>query len=401
MGAAGAFVQNMTYLTLFSTQERLPMYVAAVSSVWAIGLIIGGPIGSIFARDFNWRWAIYFPIPCVGAALILGVLCIPNYSFVFPQVSILQRLMHIDPLGLLLNMLVPFLFAIAVTFPNVVWDWLPGSYSVLWTIFGLFCTFWIAQQHWCLLTRPEERALPIHILPRTDLLPIWISTACAGSTYAITIYYTPLFYAFCQGLDAIDQMVKLLPFTLIFIFTAMLTGRLLSVMKLYGVIYVSGGFIVANGSVIMAALMSKKTVTGSQIMGLEALIGVGLGLHFQHGLAISDIINKSRQDRIDSLLICNMAQMGGIAVTLAVAGSLFQNIGYDLLLDALGQGAFSPHEIREALAGVTSTVRKNPLLLEKATEAVAVAISREFFISTSAGLICLFCGLCMSGKFLD
>jgi hypothetical protein len=193
----------------------------------------------------------------------------------------------------------------------------------------------------------------------------------------------------------------MLPFTITFIFTAMLTGRLLQIIKRYGVVYILGGFIVANGSVIMAALMSKNTITNSQVMGLEALMGVGLGLQFQHGLAISDVINKSRQDRIDSLLMCNMAQMGGIAITLAVAGSIFQNLGYDLLSDTLGQGIFSPHEIREALAGVSSTIWRDPLILKRAMEVVAVVIAREFLISTTAGLLCFFCGLCMVGKMLE
>lgn len=377
------------------------MYVAAVSSMWAIGLIMGGPIGSIFARNLSWRWAMYFPIPCVGVAFISALVCVPNYVFVLPQVSILQRLSHIDALGILLNVIVPLLFAIAVTFPNVVWNWSPGSFLVLWTIFGILLAFWVVQQYWCLLTRSEERAIPIRILHRVDLLPIWVSTACAGSTYAIIIYYTPLFYAFSQGLDAIAQTIRMLPFTVVFIFTAMLTGRLLPVIKRYGIIYVFGGFIASSGSVIMAAIMSSDSVTDSQIMGLEALIGIGLGLQFQHGLAISEIVNKTRKDRVDSLLVCNMAQMGGIAVTLAIAGSLYQNVGYDLLSSALENEALSHQEIREALAGVSSTVWKNPLLLEKATEAIATVVSREFFIPTSAGLLCFLCGLCMSGRILE
>ncbi|KAL4863810.1 major facilitator superfamily domain-containing protein [Aspergillus spectabilis] len=201
----------------------------------------------------------------------------------------------------------PVLFAVALEFSGSVWSWSSGSTIAVWIVFGLVTIAWALQQTLCILTTPDQRSIPLHLLTRLDLLPLWVASGCAGASYAVTLCYTPLFFAFARGHDALQQTVCILPFILVFIVVVILVATI-------------------AGAAAMAKSMNDLTTPESQLMGLEALIGIGLGCSFQHVVGISNVINKAPQDRVDSAILFSMAQMGAIAIVLSVAGSIFQNV---------------------------------------------------------------------------
>lgn len=396
----------MSYMAVFATPAETPGLFASMSAMWAVGLVIGGPIGSAFADNHHatWRWAFYLNIPLVGIGFAIALFCVPLHSL-GAKIPVWKRLIKIDPLGIALNMAAPVLFGLAMTFSGPIWAWGSGASIAIWVVFGVVLIFWGVQQYFCIFTTPEERAFPLHILPRRDLIPLWLASACAGSSYAITLYYTPLYFAFAQGDDALDQTVKLLPFVLVFIVVVMMAGSMLPIFGRYNLMYILAGAATLAGGAAMAGTLSEN-VSESQVLGLEAVIGIGLGMHFQHGIGISNVINKNNRDRVDSVVIFNMAQMGGIAVILAVAGSIFQNVGYSLLQDAIGSEDgvhYTEGEIREALAGVSSVVwqSKDPEVLRRGVAAVSTVIAREFWIVAAGGALCMVCGLLMKWEKLD
>lgn len=410
MGIGGAIVQqtNMTYMAVFATAAETPGLFGTMSAMWAIGLVVGGPIGSALAENAHatWRWAFYLNLPLVGFGFLVAALCIPSHRVAPTDSPILKRLLSIDPLGILFNIAAPVLFAIAVTFSGPIWPWGSAASVATWVVFGVVVIAWVLQQVFCIFTTPEERAFPVHMLKRLDLMPIWIASGCAGASYAVTLYYTPLYFAFARGYGPLQQTVRILPFILVFIVVVLLTGGLLlPVFGRYKFIYLFAGAMTLAGGAAMAVTLERDT-SEAQVMGLEALLGIGLGLHFQHGFGIGNVMNKTARDRIDSTVVCNMVQMGGIAMILAVAGSIFQNVGYSLLSDALagdGSQEYSENEIREALAGVSSAVwqSRDPAVLQKGIDAVTEVISREFYIVLAAGALCLFCSVFMKWDKLD
>ncbi|CAP96309.1 hypothetical protein E8E15_002468 [Penicillium rubens] len=405
MGVGGAVVyqSNLTFVAVFATADETPRLFGLLSAIWAVGLVIGGPIGSAFAsnRHTTWRWAFYINLPCVSVSLALAILCLPR-KYLGPDRPLVSRLMVIDPIGVAFNMAAPVLFALALEFSGPVWKWGSGASIAAWVAFGVVLIEWIVQQYWCIGTTPEQRAVPVHLLSRVDLLPLWIASGCAGASYAITLYYTPLFFAFASGHSAMEQTVRLLPFVMVFIAMVILVGGLLPVFGRYNLIYIVAGIATVAGAGAMAGTLSPG-VSESQVLGLEALIGVGLGCSFQHGVGISSVINKNPRDRVDSAVMFNMAQMGGIAIALAVAGSIFQNAGYNMLTDAIGDSGYSEEELREALAGVSSGVWQsgNPDVRSRGVNAVATVIGQEFYLVVAGGVACLVCGLLMRWERLD
>lgn len=80
-----------------------------------------------------------------------------------------------------------------------------------------------------------------------------------------------------------DQTVRLLPFVQVFIAVVILVGRLLPVFGRYNLIYIVADIATVAGAGAMAGTPSPG-VSKSQVLNLEALIGVGLGCSFQHGV---------------------------------------------------------------------------------------------------------------------
>ncbi|KAJ5814443.1 Major facilitator superfamily domain general substrate transporter [Penicillium pulvis] len=215
VGGDVVYQGNLTPVASFSTPDETPRLFGLLSAVWAMGLVIGGPIGSALASDkqTTWRWAFYMNLP-------------------------------------------------------------------------------------------------------------WLDSP-------------PLFFALARGHSAMQQTVRLLPFVLVFIAVVMLVGGLLPVLGRYNLIYIVAGITTVANAGAMTGTLSPN-VSESQILCLEALMVVGLSCSFQHGVGVSNVINKNPRDRFDSAIVFNMAQMGGFAIALAIAGSVSQNAGYSLLTDAIG-----------------------------------------------------------------
>lgn len=299
-----------------------------VGATWALGLVLGGPIGAAFAENpsTTWRWAFYVNIPILGAALCSALVCLPSHSLADRHEALARRLARLDPLGIALHVASGSLFAVAVTFSGGVWEWGQGADVAVWVIFGVVLISWALQQRFCVFTTERDRAFPVHMLSRLDLVPLWTTCFCAGASYAVTLYYTPLFFAFARGYDAMQQTVRFLPFILLFILCVSLTGRLLPLIGRYFAIYLVGGSLTLAGGLAMTQILAPS-VPQSQVLALEALIGMGVGMTFQHGVAISNVINRRPRDRVDSLSLCNMAQMGGISLVLAAAGGSSKTSG--------------------------------------------------------------------------
>jgi len=325
---------------------------------------------------------------------------LPSHSVAL-DIPLARRLMAVDPVGLVLHAASIILFCLAATFSGAVWTWSDGRTIALWVAYGFIFIFYLVQQAFSLFTKPNERAFPVYLLSNRRLVPLWIATACAGCAYAITLYYTPLYFAFARGSSPIEQTVRLLPFVLVFIFSVILAGALLPIIGRYSPFYLLAGTIVLAGGGALATTLDTST-PDAHVMGLEALIGFGLGLFFAHGLGLSNVILDNNRARVDSLAVFNVAQLGGIAVVLSVAGCVYHNLGFRRLVERLGD-THSERDIREALAGVSSRMLdgSDPVALRVAVETVTEIMAKEFYLLVAAGAICVVCSFFMKWEKLD
>ncbi|KAF4462666.1 Major facilitator superfamily domain general substrate transporter [Fusarium albosuccineum] len=250
--------------------------------------------------------------------------------------------------------------------------------------------------HEYVVTPLDQRGFIAHILSHRELLLIWVASACPGVAYAITLYYMPLFFAFARGLSALEQTVRMLPFIFTFITTVLTVGACLPKLGRYKIISISGG-VVTLGARTALTLILEPGAPEPTVMGLTALVSFGLGLQFQHGTAISNVLMKSPGRGTDGVAVFNMALMGGISVSLVIAVAIYENRGFSLLASALRSDTYGEKDVGEALSGVSSTVWQSsgPRVVSRGIEATAKVISLILCIITSSGAICFVCSPCM------
>ncbi|KAF4950797.1 hypothetical protein FSARC_13094 [Fusarium sarcochroum] len=380
---------------MYATDTQSPLLYGILSGLWAIGLVAGGPVGSAFAESTTatWRWAFFVNLPFLGLAFLGALIFVPgrpDSGDASPQ----NHLADMDILGIVLQISTTVLFAVAATFSGPVWEWNSAPCIAVWTVFATVLVVWCIQQYHSYQKQPGHQVVPITIMTQCHILPLWIASACAGATYAIMLYYMPLFYAFSKGLGALQQTVRLLPFILPFIATVVIVAGCLPRLKQYGLIYLVGGAVTLASATALATTLAPD-VPESRVMGLTALVGVGLGLHFQHSNAISNTINKDPRDRIESAALMNMSLMGGISVALVVAGAIYENRGMSFLKSALGAFDFDEGDLREALAGVSRDFWQGDeaRMLAYGASATSKAIALLFYIVSCSGALCLACGV--------
>lgn len=332
--------------------------------------------------------------------LVLGAVTAPVYILWFPRLGahqhepLLPRIKNLDWLGALLNAATYALFITACTYSGSQWPWNFGSVIALWVMTGITATFFVLQQWTAFLTTKTDRIFPVWCLKSRSLVLLHVGTAGASAVNFFNIYYIPLFFEFTKGDGAIIVAVRLLPFILPQIFTALLSGALLPKLNLYAAWYVASGVMALVGSVLMY-LISAETPTAN-IYGFEVLVGLGTGLTIQAAYSIA-LAKSPAEKGLSAISFINVPQLGGGALALAIAGAIFQNVGFDTLQTALDGKGYSASEIRNALAGGYSDIISNSSLEVRAiaSDAIGSTIAKVYGVSIAGAATVLVVGLLM------
>ncbi|KAL2850358.1 major facilitator superfamily domain-containing protein [Aspergillus pseudodeflectus] len=394
VGGSGVYLGGISYISVFVSAARRPIYTALISTFWGLGAILGPVIGGAFAQSpATWRWAFYINLVLGGVTAPIYIFCLPRHG-THRHERIIPRIRNLDWLGALLNAATYTLFIISCTYSGSTWPWDSGSIIALWAMTGVTIVLFALQQWTAFLTTKDDRIYPVWCLKSRSLVLLYIATAGSSAVLQCNIYYIPLFFELTKGDDAISVSARLLPFIFLMIFSSLFSGTLLPRFNVYAIWYVVSGMIALVGSVLLF-LISTGTPPRN-IYGFEILTGVGCGLTFQAAYAIA--LSKSPPEKATSILgFINVAQLGGGALALAIAGTVFQNVGFDNLQTALGGRGYSTGEIREALGGGYSAILNGgPLEVRAlASDAIGNTIASVFGISVGGGAAVLGAGLLM------
>ena len=300
-----------------------------------------------------------------------------------------------DWVGVTLNAAVYTTFVITFTFAGATWAWNDGRTIALLVVFGVVLIAFLIQQGLSILTTPERRLFPVDFLRNRTLVLMFIATSAAGTTLLIPIYYIPLYFSFVHNNTGSEAAVRLLPFVCVVIFCQMFNGVLMPKYGYYFPWYtISGVFLLAGGSLMYTVVDS--ITSNSNIYGYSVLLAIGAGIAQQSAYSIAP--SKVRPDRVsDANGFINFSQIGAIVIALTISSTVFQNIGFRYVKNALEGLGFTDQDIRAALAGAKSRVFTSvtPEVRDKVIEGVVKAINYAYILVIVAGAVILLCSFAM------
>lgn len=308
------------------------------------------------------------------------------------------KLASIDWVGAVLNAATFVLFMVVLTFAGSTWAWNSPGVIILWVFFGIALISFALQSYFSIFT--TNPLYPVQFLKRRTMVLLYFCSASSATGLAVTVYYIPLFFQFTKGDSAIQAAVRLLPFIAVNIGFTMFSGALLPVFGRYMPWYIPGGiFILVGGSLMYTVTTSTTAAT---IYGFEILIAIGSGLIGQIGYSVAAA--KVKPSEVPAAIgFMNVAQIGSVAISLSIAGSIFQNLGYSFLKDALLDYDFSDAELRAALAGAQSAIlaHGDGKVVELAIGAIVKTISRIFAMVIAGGALTLVSSVFMKREKLE
>lgn len=283
---------------------------------------------------------------------------------------------------------------IVLTFAGAKYAWNDAGTIVLWVMFGVVLVAFMLQQGFKIFTSEEHRIFPVHFLRSRTMVLLYIATGAAGAAQGVVLYYTPLFFQFTRGDTPLQAAVRLLPFICLFIFFVMLAGATLPMVGRYNIYYLAGGGLITIGGALLCTI-GVGTST-SRIYGYEAIAASGIGLLFQIGYAVA-VAKVRPEDVPKAICYINVAQIGSVAVALAIAGTLFQNVGVHELEKAFAGRGFPKEFVQSALAGSLSPVfsSHDEAIIQLAIGAVATTIRKIFSTVAAAGALGVVCAALM------
>ncbi|KAI1380687.1 MFS general substrate transporter [Hypoxylon crocopeplum] len=403
LGSSVIFQGILSFNIIFTYPHELALVQGLIGAGFAIGLVLGPIIGGAFATNEHttWRWAFYLVIPLCVTSLILQALFLPRYRLPTDK-SVWMHLKETDWVGNLLHMATCLLFAIGCTFLGSTGTWGNGSAIATWVIFTFVLVAYMLQQSHCIGTTLENRLLSAcSLFSNRTVLLTWVCTFSAAASYGVTLYYLPIYFAFTRGLGPLPGATRLLPFIFVFVFAIILSGGLLPVVRFYKPFFLLGSAFLLIGGGLFQTLSTGTSE--SAVMGFEAIIAAGLSIIWQLGVAVCSTSLPDTEDRLDLALLSNMAQLGGIAVSLSIAGMVYQSTGFQLLKDAVGDMGFSDEDIRELLSGVDSPILQggNPEVLQLAVAAITQAVKGCFAIQLAVGTLSFLAAWGMKWEAID
>jgi MFS family permease len=373
---------------------------AGLGVVWGIGTILGPVVGGAFADSYaTWRWAFYIN-------LVIAAICVPIYVWALPSMDpqpekkAIDKFKQMDWVGSVLNAGIYATYVIGITFGGGQWAWEDGRTIAIFVVCGILIIAFSLQQRCLLFTTMEQRIFPAVFLRSKTFLLQFFNASCMSAALFIPVYYIPVFFQFTRGDTALDAAVRLLPFLVVEIVATLANGALLPKVGYYMPWSLASGVLVTIGGSLLYTV--SATTPASAVYGYSILVAVGIGLSVQacYSILTMKVVADPRFGTHmipDAISFLNMAQIGAIVHCLAISGTVYQNIAFRYLSQALAGFGYTDSEIQSVITGTKSKVflLASEEVKELAIGALVKAISQVYILLIVAGAFTLVSALLM------
>ncbi|CAN8095360.1 unnamed protein product [Discula destructiva] len=174
-----------------------------IGVAYTTAVIIGPLVGGAFSDRVRWRWCFYInlPIGFVAVAAIVFLFHNPAAAKSTEVLSWTDKLLHMDPVGIVLTMGAIISFILALQYGGHAYPW--NSSQVISLVVG-FVLMATALVFWEFFQR-DKAMLPFRLLKRRSLwAPAMFQFFFAGC-YFLLLYYLPIYFQRIKSVDAIKR----------------------------------------------------------------------------------------------------------------------------------------------------------------------------------------------------
>jgi MFS family permease len=281
-GGAGMSVGGTSIVSFTVPPAKRPMMMGIIGMTYAVSAVLGPIIGGAFASHVSWRWCFLINLPIGGLAAVSVWLFFRLPAAASPpKISWPKKLLHVDPVGVVLAMGGIVCFILALQYGGTTYPW--GSSVVIGLLigFGLLVVALLGWETWL-----GEYAM---MLPRLYKQRSLSTTApyqffFMGS-YIVLLYYLPIYFQSILGASPIRSGVMNLPLVLaaaVFALAGgavvMKTGRAQQVMFI--------GSMLSTVAVGLLYTLDMETSRGKWI-GYQFFVGASMAFAIMHGLTVA------------------------------------------------------------------------------------------------------------------
>ncbi|KAI1404033.1 MFS general substrate transporter [Hypoxylon fuscum] len=320
LGGAGIMAGGYTILAFSAEPARRPFLMGFSGATYGIAAVVGPVLGGVFSDRLTWRWCFYINLPIGGVAafVILLFFHAPANAGATTNVSLVEKLAQMDPVGIILTMSAIICFILALQYGGVSQPWngsvvvglLVGSVAIAVAL----CLWEIYQ---------GERAMIVPRLFKQRFL--WVSCIyqfCLAGAYYLVLYYIPIYFQSIDDTSAIMSGVRNLPMVVAVCICSLAGGIAVSKTGHATPFLIAGAAVATIGTGLLYSL-DIGTPMGKWI-GYQILIGAGYSFPFMITTNIAQD-NAAPEDVSTVTAIVFFFNVLGGSLSLSAAQSAFVN----------------------------------------------------------------------------
>lgn len=252
VGGAGVYVGGLTFISVLTTSNERPIYLAILMSVWGFGNVLGPIVGGSFAvSSATWRWGFYINLPIAGLFAPAFLFSLPNIN-AMPDTPFIKKMRMQDWVGITVFTAFCLCFCMAGSFGGTLYAWNSGSEIALWVMTFVLLIAFILVTIYHPLVPAESRLMPVQFMNNKDLVIIPLQAFLVAGSMMMSIYYTPLIFQFTRGDSPLLAGVRILPLICMIVFGCLFNGVVMPKLGYYMPWFVVGNALLVTGSALMS-----------------------------------------------------------------------------------------------------------------------------------------------------